>query len=360
MAKLIIDIAGKTPTETELKRLSHPLVAGVILFSRNIENAEQVAELTATLRANVAKPLLLCVDQEGGRVQRLREGFTALPAMQAFNALLPKREQTHWAFEAGWQMAMDVSSVGLDLSFAPVLDIGHDCLAIGDRSFGANSATVIRIARAFLQGMQSAGMATTGKHFPGHGAVRADSHKETPMDFRDEKALWDNAILPFITLMQEDLLDAIMPAHVIYPTVDDKPACGSRRWLTDILRTALKFKGAIFSDDLAMQGAAVMGDEWQRCQQAAQAGCDLLLLCNDGEAVQRVLDQFDRRSEYFPENDQRWQGLRFHGEPLSHHELLQNPRYQTNKAFLENLRQQWIEHKAQGVDPTENSAQGRA
>ncbi len=360
MAKLIIDIAGKTPTETELKRLAHPLVAGVILFSRNIENAEQVAELSAILRANVAKPLLLCVDQEGGRVQRLREGFTALPAMQAFSALLPEQAQARWAFEAGWQMAMDVASVGLDLSFAPVLDIGHHCPAIGDRSFGADSATVTRLARAFLQGMQSAGMATTGKHFPGHGAVCADSHKETPMDFRDEKALWDEAILPFASLIKEDLLNAIMPAHVIYPAVDDKPACGSSRWLKDVLRQRLQFKGMIFSDDLAMQGAAVMGDEWQRCQQAANAGCDLLLLCNDGEAVQRVLDQFDRRSEYFPENDHIWQGLRFQGEVLPQHELLQNPRYQANKAFLENLRQQWIEHKTQGVDPTENSTQGRA
>jgi len=227
----------------------------------------------------------------GGARCVLRDGFTQLPAMQAFSALIEDPiTQQKMALEAGWQMAAEMTSLDIDLSFAPVLDLGHACKAIGDRSFGCEIKSAVDLAANFIRGMHQAGMASTGKHFPGHGHVLADSHLETPYDDRAKDEIFSCDLQPFQQLISQNKLDAIMPAHVIYRQCDSQPASGSEYWLKEILRKQLNFQGAIFSDDLGMKGACVMGDFVDRSKKALNAGCDLLLLCNEREGVIQVLD----------------------------------------------------------------------
>lgn len=350
----IIDIAGTMPTQEDIALLSHPLVAGVILFRRNFESVEQLQRLTATLRTQVAKPLLITVDQEGGRVQRFRQGLTTLPAMQAFSLIENEEEKYHWVKEAGWQMAGEVLAMGVDLSFAPVLDLGFQCKAIGDRSFSPDANEMIYLARAFIQGMHEAGMVATGKHFPGHGQVLADSHLETPIDYRTQAEIFSQDLTPFAELIQENVLQAIMPAHVIYPHCDDKPASGSVYWLQQILRQDLQFNGVIFSDDLAMKGADFLGDYISRCQSAFYAGCDLLLLCNQRQVVKEVLAHFDvnETQEQAIHRQARLQTL-FKGKHLTFAQLCESERYQKNKQVLSALQQSWVSHCEIQIDPTE-------
>ena len=235
MSTLLIDLEGHELKQEEVELLEHPLVAGLILFTRNFYDRQQVQALIKSIRQRVKKPLLITVDQEGGRVQRFREGFTQLPAMQAFAALVEdSTQQQQIAKEAGWQMAAEMVALDIDLSFAPVLDLGHECRAIGDRSFGCDVKSAVNLAAAFIDGMHQAGMATTGKHFPGHGHVLADSHLETPYDERAKEMIFNHDILPFQQLIQQSKLDAIMPAHVIYTQCDSQPASGSSYWLKDI------------------------------------------------------------------------------------------------------------------------------
>ncbi len=285
---LMLDIAATTLTQEDIELLRTPQVGGVILFARNIESPKQVRALTDHMRA-IRADLLIAVDQEGGRVQRLRTGFTLLPAMGRFGELYGSdpAQAILLAEQCGWLMATEVLAVGIDFSFAPVLDINDISDVIGDRAFANNQADIIVLARAFMQGMQRAGMATTGKHFPGHGSVKADSHVAAAIDSRPYEAIFEKDMQSFIQLQPQ--LDALMPAHVIYDQVDPNPAGFSPFWIQNILRQQLKFDGVLFSDDLSMQAAGVAGGADARILAALNAGCDMGLVCNDRAAAQLAL-----------------------------------------------------------------------
>jgi len=286
---LMVDIAGTWLTAEDRQLLRQPEVAGLIIFARNIEHPRQVRELAAAIRA-IRPDLILAVDQEGGRVQRLRQGFVRLPAMRA---LADHADAVRLAEHCGWLMATEVLAVGLDLSFAPVLDLDHQRSAVvGSRAFESDAEQVVALAGAFISGMNAAGMAACGKHFPGHGWAEADSHVAIPVDERSLDVLRATDMVPFARLSQR--LAAVMPAHVIYPEVDSRPAGFSRRWLQDILRGELQFDGVIFSDDLSMAGAHVVGDAAHRIEAALLAGCDMGLVCNDRAAAELALTAAQR------------------------------------------------------------------
>ncbi|EKE23614.1 MAG: hypothetical protein ACD_6C00401G0004 [uncultured bacterium] len=280
---LMLDIAGTTLTQEDIELLSAPQVGGVILFGRNIESPAQVRALTDHMR-QVRPDILIAVDQEGGRVQRLRQGFTLLPAMGRFGELYSNDPQRalELAEKCGWLMAAEVLAVGIDFSFAPVLDLNDISDVIGDRSFAQNIQDIIPLASAFLKGMKRAGMASTGKHFPGHGSVKADSHVAAAIDTRSYAEIQQKDMRSFIQLQPQ--LDALMPAHVIYSQVDPNPAGFSEFWIQKVLRQELGFDGVLFSDDLSMQAACVAGGADARIQAALKAGCDMGLVCNDRAA----------------------------------------------------------------------------
>lgn len=285
----MLDISGTWLTAEDRQLLRQPEVGGLILFARNIEHLSQVQALCRSIRA-VRPDILLAVDQEGGRVQRLRRDVIRLPAMRAFAS---HADAQRLAEICGWVMATEVLAVGLDFSFAPVLDLDHQRSAVvGTRSFEGDPQRASELAAAFIKGMHSAGMAATGKHFPGHGWAEADSHVAIPVDERDLDELRKQDLVPFQRLVGE--LDAVMPAHVLYPLVDDKPAGFSPRWLQDILRKELGFRGVIFSDDLSMAGAHVAGDAASRIEAALSAGCDMGLVCNDRGAAELALSALQR------------------------------------------------------------------
>lgn len=285
MGPLWVDVAGYELDAEDKEILAHPTVGGLILFTRNYHDSQQLQALVASIRRTVKRPFLIGVDQEGGRVQRFREGFSPIPAAAEY----AKHAQGEaLACMGGWLMAAELIAHDIDLSFAPVLDKGFACKAIGNRAFGEETHTILRHSSAYMQGMRSIGMATTGKHFPGHGGVIADSHLETPIDERDD--LWQEDMAIFKAQIEAGMLDAMMPAHVIYPQYDSQPASGSSYWLKQVLRQELGFKGLIFSDDLTMEGAAVMGGPAERAKQALHAGCDMLLMCNKRDAQVAALD----------------------------------------------------------------------
>ncbi|WP_394128558.1 beta-N-acetylhexosaminidase [Vibrio hepatarius] len=285
MGPLWVDVAGYELTSEDKEILQHPTVGGLILFARNYHDSEQLLALNKSIRQAAKRPILIGVDQEGGRVQRFREGFSLIPAAEQY-AKQANGEQL--AEQGGWLMAAELVAHDIDLSFAPVLDKGHECKAIGSRAFGDGVETIIRHSLAYMKGMKSVGMATTGKHFPGHGGVVADSHLETPFDNRDTIFEQDMAI--FKAQIEAGILDAMMPAHVVYPHYDDQPASGSEFWLKQVLRQKLGFNGIIFSDDLTMEGAAIMGGPAERAHQSLVAGCDMVLVCNQRDAQVEVLD----------------------------------------------------------------------
>ncbi len=281
---LMLDIAGTELTQEDIELLQAPQVGGMILFSRNIESPAQVRALTDHMR-RIRPDILIAVDQEGGRVQRLKTGFTLLPTMGKFGELyLTQPEKAlQLAEQCGWLMAIEVLAVGIDFSFAPVLDLNDISDVIGDRAFAKNVQDIVPLASAFMQGMQRAGMATTGKHFPGHGSVKADSHVAAAIDPRQYQDIYDNDMQSFIKLQPQ--LDALMPAHVIYENVDPNPAGFSPYWIQKVLRQDLKFDGVLFSDDLTMQAACVVGGADARIKAALEAGCDMGLVCNNRESA---------------------------------------------------------------------------
>ena len=286
---LMLDIAGTELTQEDIELLKAPQVGGMILFGRNIESPEQVRALTDHMR-QIRPDILIAVDQEGGRVQRLKQGFTLLPAMGKFGELyLSEPEKAlELADQCGWLMATEVLAVGIDFSFAPVLDLNDVSDVIGDRGFAKNIQDIIPLASAFLKGMKRAGMASTGKHFPGHGSVKADSHVAAAIDHRSYDEIYQKDMQSFIQLQPQ--LDALMPAHVIYEQVDPNPAGFSPYWIQKVLREQLQFDGVLFSDDLSMQAACVAGGADARIQAALNAGCDMGLVCNSRESACVALD----------------------------------------------------------------------
>ncbi|MBK1695089.1 beta-N-acetylhexosaminidase [Chromatium weissei] len=289
---IMLDVAGTELTAEDRELLRHPAVGGVILFARNYVDPAQLAALTAEIAALRDSPLLIAVDQEGGRVQRFRDGFTRLPAAEQFGAMYARDAMAacRCCEAAGWLMATELRALGVNFSFAPVLDLQRGISqVIGDRGFSAHPATVTALALAWQRGVQRAGMIAVGKHFPGHGGVAADSHIELPTDARSLAAIEQDDLVPFRELIANGLA-AVMPAHVIYAQIDAQPAGFSTFWLQRMLRERLNFQGVIFSDDLNMAAAAAGGDHVERAQAALQAGCDLLLICNNRAAALRMVD----------------------------------------------------------------------
>lgn len=289
---VMLDLRGAALESDEREWLRHPAAGGVILFSRNYQNPGQLAALVADLRGARNGEMLIAVDHEGGRVQRFRDGFTALPPashyLQACDGNLENAAEL--AEKGGWLMAAELRALDVDFSFAPVADVDSGVSAIiGDRAFARSRSAVTRLALAFQRGMKRAGMAAVAKHFPGHGGVAADSHLTLPVDARPLAELMARDVRPYPALIAAGL-EGVMPAHVVYPAVDDKPAGFSLFWLRGVLRGQLGFQGAIFSDDLSMEGAAAAGTYAARARLALDAGCDMLPVCNCPQAIAEVLD----------------------------------------------------------------------
>lgn len=293
LGPLMVDIAGTELTADDIQVLSHPLVGSVILFSRNYRDVAQVSSLTAAIRAVRTPSLLVAVDHEGGRVQRFRDGFTRLPPARSLGRRYDedRREGLSLAKGAGWLMASELRAVGVDFSFAPCVDLDYGVSEIiGDRAFHRDPDAVAALAVAYMAGMREAGMAATAKHFPGHGAVFADSHVAVAQDRRNFVDL-EPDIRPYRLLIENNLA-GVMGAHVVFPAVDPLPASLSQRWISGVLRGELGFHGCVFADDLTMAGAAAFGGVIERAELAFAAGCDVLPICNDRQAVKSVLNHF--------------------------------------------------------------------
>ena len=292
----MVDVAGHSLSDHERDRLRHPSVGGVILFARNFTDRQALAALCAEIHALRDEPLLIAVDHEGGRVQRFRtDGFTALPCMGELGRVWETDPQAaqRLATAVGYVLAAELRACGVDLSFTPVLDLDYGVSqVIGDRAFHRDPAIVATLARALIQGLGKAGMAACGKHFPGHGAVQADSHHEIPVDHRDLEQILQEDAAPYAWL-GDLVLPSVMPAHVIYPRVDDAPAGFSSVWVQQILRQRLHYDGVVFSDDLTMEGATVAGDILARANAALQAGCDMVLVCNRPDLADDLLDRLE-------------------------------------------------------------------
>lgn len=338
-APVVLDIAGTTLTAADRRRLKHPLVGGLILFARNWEGRAQLTALTAQIK-KVRPDVLICVDHEGGRVQRFRsDGFTHLPPMRVMGELWMRDAlaATDAATACGYVLGAELRACGVDLSFTPVLDLDHgESGVIGDRAFHRDARVVAMLAKSLMHGLLLAGMANCGKHFPGHGFVKADSHLALPVDKRSLKAILSDDAKPYDWLSTS--LSSVMPAHVVYPKVDAQPAGFSERWLRQILRGDLGFQGLIFSDDLSMEGAKVAGSAVDGALAALNAGCDMVLLCNQsqvdgGKPVDALLDGLmAARDEgrWRPDGDSEARRLDLLPltPPLPWDELMHQPAYQ--------------------------------
>jgi beta-N-acetylhexosaminidase len=337
LGPIMLDCAGTALTAEDRDLLRHPAVGGVILFARNYTDPAQLAALTAEITALRDPPLLIAVDQEGGRVQRFRDGFTRLPAVGQFGAMYAADPTIAGQIceAAGWLMATELRALGVDFSFAPVLDLNRGISqVIGDRGFSAHPAAVTALALAWQRGVQRAGMIAVGKHFPGHGGVAADSHTELPTDSRSLAAIEQDDLEPFRQLIANGLA-AIMPAHVIYSQIDAQPAGFSIIWLQRILRERLGFQGVIFSDDLNMAAAAAGGDHVERAQAALLAGCDMLLICNNRPAAIRIVDALAVTSA--PLTSQRLSALRGAPAAMNWAQLPENSDWQRARQWLAQL-----------------------
>ena len=341
-APIVLDVATGALNSDDRRRLAHPLVGGLILFTRNFVDRRQLTELCAEVKS-IREDILICVDHEGGRVQRFRsDGFTLLPPMRALGEqwMRDALAATDAATAAGYVLGAELRACGVDLSFAPVLDLDFGASGvIGDRAFHRDARVVAMLAKSLMHGLLRAGMANCGKHFPGHGYVRADSHLETPVDTRSLKAILGEDAAPYGWLSTS--LASVMPAHVVYPKVDDRPAGFSERWLQEILRQQLGFSGAVFSDDLSMAGARrLRGAELSYAEAATlalAAGCDMVLLCNQsvdgGLAVDALIEGLERSARQGlwrpdPDSEARRQALLPSAPPMTWSDLMHDPVYQ--------------------------------
>jgi len=336
LGPLMLDVAGLTLTDEEKKILGSPLVGGLILFTRNYSTQKQLQSLIAEIR-QASPDIIIAVDHEGGRVQRFREGFTRIPPMAVLGKLYKndKNAAIQLSQDCGWLMAAELIAYDIDISFAPILDRDHGISSIiGDRAFSDCVEDIVVLTQAFIKGMSEAGMASTGKHFPGHGGVAADSHIDIPVDERTLGELRENDISVFGPVINSGL-NAIMPAHIIYPKVDSFAAGFSRYWLQTILRNELKFEGVIFSDDLGMEGATVAGSFSERAEAALSAGCDMVLVCNNPEGAAQVLSYLEQRET---QPNQRLNAMRLKPELKQlPNELTEFPRWQTTCERLAKL-----------------------
>ena len=336
LGPLMVDVAGTELTAEDRRVLRHPLVGAVILFTRNFATPDQLATLVGEIHALRAPPLLVTVDHEGGRVQRFRNGFTELPPQRAIGHAydLDPEAGRRLAWQCGWILAAELRAVGIDLSFAPCVDLDYGVSeVIGDRAYHRDSEVVARLAIAAMQGMRAAGMMATAKHFPGHGAVVADSHRALPVDRRSLQEIADD-VLPYRRLVANGLA-GVMVAHVLFPEIDEAPASFSRRWIQQELRWNLGFTGAVFSDDLSMEGAAVIGSVPERARRALAAGCDVLAVCNDRPAVLATLDELADAAD--PLSQVRL--ARMHGRPAPTRTALRDdPRWRECRAAVDGCR----------------------
>lgn len=326
----ILDLAGPELTAEEEELLAHPIVGGLILFTRNYHSPTQLRQLCSRARATRQTPLLIMADQEGGRVQRFISELTRLPSM----GLLGKQQDRALVKDCGWLMAAELLAMGVDLSLAPVLDLnkGKNSV-IGERAFHREAEVVIQLGKAFIEGMHEAGMAAIAKHFPGHGAVTADSHVAIPVDTRPLKEIEEDDLKPFQAMINTHI-PAIMAAHIVFPQVDSLPVGYSRIWLQDILRERLQFTGTIISDDLNMEGANISANYTDRVIAAREAGCDFVMLCNNRQGVIEVLDHLPYATHQI--SKEKWRLLQgnFSKQPYQ-----ENKRWQTTKESLLRIMQ---------------------
>ena len=312
LGQVMIGLEGTVLSDEQRELLRHPQVGGVILFTRNFESLPQLRELVADIHAVRQPPLLIAVDQEGGRVQRFRREFLRLPPTGLLGPIYDRDPKLgcRLAERTGWLMAAELRAIGVDMSFAPVLDLGRGVSqVIGDRAFHQDPEAVSVLTQAYVRGMREAGMAATGKHFPGHGSVVPDSHLELPHDDRRAEDVLNDDLQPFERAARYGIA-AMMTAHVIYSQLDDRPASFSPFWVREVLRGRLGFEGAVFSDDLGMKAADVLGDFPTRARAALEAGCDMLLVCNDHDQVLPVLEALPA-----PDPAASMRLARLHGKP---------------------------------------------
>lgn len=334
---LMIDLVGKQLLPEERELLRHPLVGGIIIFTRNFESRKQLIQLINEVRAESHPSLLIAADYEGGRVQRFRKDFTVLPSMRVLGQVYDRdqNEGLELAHQLGWLLAAELGAVDIDLNFGPVVDLDYGASSvIGDRAFHRDPDVVAQLAISVMSGMREAGMSAVAKHFPGHGAVVADSHIAMPIDHRPYAALGED-ILPYKRFIAEGQLPAVMAAHVVFDQVDELPASFSQQWLVNELRVHLGFTGAVFSDDLSMEGASVIGAMPARAERALAAGCDMVLICNNRPAVLQTLEEID-----VPHNALRESRLALlRGTPvLSQNQLVSSEQWQK---YRKNIYRYW-------------------
>lgn len=336
LGPVMVGVQSVELSEQEREMLAHPNVGGVILFTRNYESIEQLTQLVEDIHQIKTPHLLVAIDHEGGRVQRFRQGFTPIPPMRMFGELyeFDKPRAKRMAETAGWVMALELRSVGIDFSFSPVLDLDYGVSkVIGNRAFHHEPDVVSFLALSYMAGMKRAGMSATGKHFPGHGFVEADSHVALPVDKRPLEDIKQADLIPFERLINNGLA-AIMPAHVIYENIDPLSAGFSSFWLQKILRQRLGFQGVIFSDDLEMEGARSVGGYLEGAKAAMAAGCDMVLVCNKPDAMVEVVDGLEVKAD--PVASLR--RSRMHGShPIERRVMLHDPRWKQAVVALKEL-----------------------